>query len=106
MKKNIHARRWSAKEDAVKRPGGMAKKSPYDTVPLLTMGKDTNLVIWKKRLADLLLSLYGDLAKFVDLVEYYVPPEIEFDPAAITPEADPHGFARDDIKTARMVRQK
>ena len=55
------------------------KECRHAGMPLLTGGINSNLMIWKKQIAELLLELFGDLAKFVDTYEHFEPPEVEFD---------------------------
>ena len=57
------------------------KTSRYPGVPLLTGGPDSNLMVWKKAIGELLKEMFGNLGKFVDTHEHYVPAEIEFDEA-------------------------
>ena len=75
-------------------------------MPLLTGGPDSNLMIWKKQIKELLLEMFGDLGKFTDTHEHFVPHEIEFDEQELTQENDPFGFKRADIKDERSTRLK
>ena len=75
-------------------------------MPLLTAGINSNLMIWKKQIAELLLELFGDLAKFVDTYEHFEPPEVVFDEDELTKENDPFGFERDKIKSKNSLRSK
>ena len=82
------------------------KISPVASIPLLVGGVSTNILIWKKRIHDHLLSEYGDLARFIELGAYFVPPSIEYDHDLLLPENDPHGLNRDAIKERIIERQK
>ena len=74
------------------------KTSCHSGVPLLTGGPDSNLMVWKKQIGDLLKEMFGDFGKFVDSHEHYVPDEVEYDDENLTPERDPHGFNRAKVK--------
>ena len=80
------------------------KTSRFAGVPLLTGGPDSNLMIWKKQIAELLLEMFGDLAKFTDSLEHYEPDEVEINPQELTKEADPFGFNKEKIKSQLTLR--
>ena len=80
------------------------KTSVFPGIELLTRGKDTNLIAWKKRLADLLQSEYGDLGLFVDTGRYFVPDEIDIDQEQL--DDDINGFYWEDMKALRVERTK
>ncbi len=80
--------------DAAEKISTIPKKtSRFAGVPLLTGGPESNLMIWKKQIAELLLEMFGDLAKFTDTYEHYEPDEVIIDPEEVTKEADPFGFS-------------
>ena len=80
------------------------KVSAYPGIELLTRGKNTNLLSWKKRVADLLQSEYGDLGLFVDTGRYFVPDEIEVDEDRLA--EDENGFYWEEIKSMKAERTK
>jgi hypothetical protein len=60
---------------------------------------ESNLHEWIKQISRYLLKEYGQLAKFIDSLAYYVPPEIPVpDPADMTPIADPTGMVKKNYK--------
>ena len=85
---------------------GSKKSSRHPGVPLLTGGPDSNLMVWKKQIRELILEIFGDLGMFTDTNDHYVPEEIEFDEDELTPENDPHGFKKGDIKDRMSLRFK
>ena len=82
------------------------KECRHAGVPLLTGGINSNLMTWKKQIAELLLEMFGDLAKFIDTYEHFEPPEVEFDEDDLTKDKDPFGFERDKIKSKNSLRSK
>ena len=84
------------------------KVSSRSSVPLLTRNEDgsSNLMIWKKRINNLLLEEYGDLGRFTIGLEYFVPEEINFDAEDFNVENDPFGFKRDAVKGKILDREK
>ena len=74
------------------------KVSRHEGVELLTGGANSNVITWKKQVADLILEKYGDLGKFLDSGHYYEPPAIEWDPQEYSPEADPLGMKKEALK--------
>ena len=82
------------------------KTSRFTGIPLLTGGPESNLMTWKKQIAELLLEMFGDLAKFTDTYEHYEPEEVEIDPELLTKEADPFGFNKETIKGKLNLREK
>ena len=84
------------------------KVSSRTSVPLLTRNEDgsSNLMIWKKRIGNLLLEEYGDLGRFTIDGEYFVPDEIAFDAEDFTADNDPFGFNRDAVKAQILDRDK
>ena len=69
-------------------------------------GPESNLMIWKKQTKELLVEMFGDLGKFVDSHEHFVPDEVEFDPEDLTLENDPFGFKKGEIKDLKSNRIK
>ena len=61
-----------------------SKKTSRQGVPLLTGGSDSNLMIRKKQIKELLLEMFGDLEKFTYTHKHFVPQEIEFDEQELT----------------------
>jgi hypothetical protein len=85
---------------------GNKKSSRHQGVPLLTGGPDSNLMIWKKQIGDLLKEIFGDFGTFTDTNDHYEPDEIEFDEEDLTPDNDPHGFKKGNIKDQMSLRLK
>ncbi len=88
---------------------GVKKVSKHVNVPLLTRSEDgsTNLMIWRKRVSDLLLESYGDLGRFTNNGGvYFIPDEIEFNAEELNEQNDPYGFRRDEIRELRKNRLK
>ena len=84
------------------------KVSSRTSVPLLTRNEDgsSNLMIWKKRISNLLLEEYGDLGRFTIDGEYFVPEEIAYDAEDFDAANDPFGFRRDAVKAKILGRDK
>ena len=67
------------------------------SVPLLQCGKLNNFPFFKKKLVPDAKEKFGDLAKLINLVAYYVPPEIDRDAFDLTD--DPHGLTLEHLKS-------
>ena len=82
------------------------KISPIKGMSLLNKGPNSNLMQWGKSLKSHLLREHGDFATFMDNDEHFSPPEVEYDPADLQPEADPHGINVAQVKTNQVERTK
>ena len=82
------------------------KISPIKGMSLLNKGPNSNLMQWGKSLKSHLLREHGDFATFMDNDEHFTPPEVEYDPEDLQPEADPHGINVAQVKTNQVERTK
>ena len=73
-------------------------------VPMLTFGTDSNFAIFREKLLIACLEKYGNLAMFIELKSYYVPPVIDKDDHYTTSTTD--ADLRDSYKTSFLTAMK
>ena len=62
-------------------------------VPILQFGSGNNFNVFKEKLAIVALEKFGDLARLIEIDEYWEPPTT-VDVSEYDPDEDPHGFIK------------
>ena len=75
-----------------------------DSVPKLKHGTDNNYPAFKKKFMVAAMSKFGDLARLINLGEYYVPEEVDIDQYDLV--NDPHQLNFHDLRDARKERAR
>ena len=71
---------------------------------MLRYGANTNWAKFKERMSLVMMEKYGDLARFIEIGEYWAPPTVEI--ADYDLDNDPHGLHIADLKEDRKLRKQ